>query len=467
MYLHQLSATQVVAQLAEGKLCASDIFEQQRARIEQSNGKYNAFVYVAPKPPEPKPDGLLKGLPISIKDQIHVAGMPCTSGYQDLQDFIPTEDAWVIKKLKQAGAQILGKTNLPPLAMDFQTFNSVHGQTRNPWNPDFTAGGSSGGSAAALAAGLTFLEIGADLGGSLRIPASFCGVCSLMPTVDRVSTQGTMTLLERANVELRYLPRVGPMARHVEDLALAWQVLSGEEFVAKTKARLAILPPHPDLPLHPQIAKMLDNLKQQMNNVPQIEVEVTGPSNFNWAAAWQAYGVVQGYQLGVTIPLLQRFIGRLMSQGAMRRSPTFIKPIQDGYRRQPKKYQQALETRTQLASILDDFLSLYDALVLPVTLIPAFKHIKPSFERGFLRDYDHNFDIDGQSLNYFETLTRLTTPFNLTGHPVVTIPAGQDDTSGVPIGIQLIGKRNSDNELLATAALLQNSGLTQFRPFRD
>ena len=301
MNFHQLSATDIVAKLATSEITAVQIFAYQQERIKKLNGKYNAFVYVANKGQEPDGNSLLQGLPISVKDQIHVAGMPCTSGYENLRNFIPDKDAPVVEKLKLAGAQILGKTNLPPLAMDFQTNNSLYGQTPNPWNTDFTAGGSSGGSAVALATGLTFLEIGADLAGSLRIPASFCGVCSLMPSVNRVSTQGSMTLLEQANVKLDYLPRIGPMARQVEDLALAWQALSGENVVPKATARLALLPPHPDLPLHPQIHKVIDDLKQILTLNPQSGFEEDAPNYFDWYQAWQAYGIVQGYQIGAML----------------------------------------------------------------------------------------------------------------------------------------------------------------------
>ncbi|MBE9098281.1 amidase [Vacuolonema iberomarrocanum] len=459
MTLHQLSAVDIVAKLSTGELTASELFQYQQARIAKLNGQYNTFVYVADPSQPIDTTRLLKGLPISIKDQIHVAGMPCTSGYEKLRNFIPTKDAPVVAALKQAGAQILGKTNLPPLAMDFQTYNTLHGRTNNPWNPEFTAGGSSGGGAAAVAARLTYLEIGADLGGSLRLPASFCGVCSLMPSVGRVSTHGTMTLLEQANIQLDYLPRVGPIARQVEDLALAWQALSGETPLSlsrdRTSTRIAIAPVHKDLPLHPQIQATLSILQQKLESSAQVKTEVAAPSNFDWHQAWQAYGMIQGHQIGAMLNPFQRLISQLMSRGAMRRSPTFIQPIQAGYQRQARKYRQALEIRQQLATVLDAFLNHYDAWILPVTLVPAFKHIEASSEHDFVRDYDYSFDIGGDRLNYFEALTRLTTPFNLTGHPVVTIPVRRDNRSGVPIGVQLIGKRNGDRELLATAALLQ------------
>ncbi len=145
MNIHQYNAVEIVAKLQSGELSAPQLFEHQQNRIQELNSQYNAFVHVAENPQQVKPDGLLHGLPISVKYQIHVAGMPCTSGYEPLKSFVPKEDAAVVTTLKEAGAQILGKTNLPPVAMDFQTYNKLHGQTRNPWNTKFTTGGSTGG----------------------------------------------------------------------------------------------------------------------------------------------------------------------------------------------------------------------------------------------------------------------------------------------------------------------------------
>lgn len=457
MHPKPLSAVAAVEQLNQGSISAAQILSQQQDKITQLNPEYNAFVHVPGQVGDLSARGVLKGLPISIKDQIHVAGMPCTSGYQKLRHFVPEQDAAVVADLKTAGGQILGKTNLPPLAMDFQTYNAIHGQTNNPWHKEYTAGGSSGGGATAVATGMSYAEIGTDLAGSLRIPASFCGVCSLMPSLDRVSTEGTMTLVEQAKVKIEYLPRVGPLAREVQDLQLIWQALSGELPVSKSVLNLALLPGHPGLPLHSQIQRALTAFKDNVARSDEVNVQFAAPEQFSWADAWQAYGIIQGHQFSAMANPVQRFIGRIMSRGAMRRSPNFIAPIQRGNRRKLGAYQQGLQQRLVLSNALDEFLQQYDAWVLPVTLVPAFKHIKASFENDFVRDYDHEFSVGGQKLNYFEALTRLTTPFNLTGHPVVTIPVGKDEQSGLPIGLQLVGKRNQDAQLLAVAYKIQQT----------
>ena len=202
------------------------------------------------------------------------------------------------------------------MAMDFQTYNKLHGRTDNPWNKDYTVGGSSGGGAAAVAAGMSFVDIGADLAGSLRIPASFCGVCSLMPSAGQLSVEGSMTLLEQANVVLDYLPRVGPIARKVADLSLIWQTLTNSTSIVKSEARIAILPEMDDMPLHPQIRKAMQQIEQHLADQPQVSVETKAPADFDWKQAWHAYGIIQGHQLGAMLSPFQRFISRLLSRGS-------------------------------------------------------------------------------------------------------------------------------------------------------
>ncbi len=452
-----LSAEETVAQLRRGDINSEQILQKQLSKISEFNPDLNAFVHVVESKESHNPSGLLHGLPVSIKDQIHVAGMPCTSGFEGLADFVPENDAKIVTDLKAAGAQILGKTNLPPLAMDFQTYNKVHGRTNNPWDQSYTTGGSSGGGACAVASGMSFAEIGTDLAGSLRIPASYCGVCSLMPTVDTLSTRGTMTLVEQSNHTIEYLPRVGPITRNIGDLRLMWEALSGSDRCLQAKdrvnksIRLAVLPPSSEFPLHSQIEASIKHCSDVLSSTDGIQLTPAVPEGFDWHQAWQAYGVIQGYQFSALANPVQRLLGRLMSRAAVRRSPTFIKPIQQGNRRKKIWYQQAIQTRSQIIGQLDEFFKHYDAWILPVTLVPAFQHVQASFETDFVRDYDHSFDVMGQKLNYFEALTRLTTPFNLTGHPVVTLPVIKDNNTGIPIGVQIVGKRNGETALLAVA----------------
>ncbi|MEP2718895.1 amidase [Pseudophaeobacter sp.] len=180
MSLHQRSATKIVADLNAGKIRATQVVKHQLGRIAHLNPKVNAVV-ATNVPPPGNSWGKLAGLPITLKDQIHFPSLACTFGSEAYRDFYPVQTAPVVENLLQAGAQVIGKTNLPPFAMDFQCSSPLFGTTNNPWDFAYTSGGSSGGGTAAVAAGLSFVDIGTDLSGSLRIPASFCGVLACCP----------------------------------------------------------------------------------------------------------------------------------------------------------------------------------------------------------------------------------------------------------------------------------------------
>ncbi len=457
MSVHTLSATQALELLRSGETTPAALTHALQERITRFNPTLNAFAHISAQEPETQlPEGPLAGLPITVKDQIHVAGMPCSSGISDLKDFVPAQDAPVITTLKEAGASVLGKTTLPPLAMDFQTNDTLWGTTENPWQQGITAGGSCGGGAAAVAAGLSYVDIGADLAGSLRIPAAFCGVCSLMPTVDALSNAGTMTLVERAGHDVQYLTRVGPIARTVEDLQTIWGALQNRSTATKLphEPRILVSIDSRQIPVEEAMAT---TLQSAVNRLEQSGTTVTRTTldEVDWQSGWQAYGYIQGYQFGAMMTPLQRWVARLAGKGAAKRSPSFIGNIQQGYRRQAEQYEAALSERQRLATSLDRLFEHHDVWMLPVTRVPAFPHVSPSYSKGYLRDYDHSFKIGHKEVNYFEALTQLTTLFNLTGHPVVTLPVGIQPETGLPVGMQLVGKRGGETELLAAALFIQ------------
>jgi amidase len=164
--------------------------------------------------------GMLHGVPITIKDCLETAGLRTTSGYKPLKDYVPQEDATVVSRLRNAGAIILGKTNLAKLASDWQGINDIFPRVNNPWNLNYTAGGSSSGSAAAVAAGLSALDIGDDFGGSIRQPSHFCGIYGLKPTDRRIPTTGHIPEIPGKFRCIRQMLTVGPLARSIEDLRL-------------------------------------------------------------------------------------------------------------------------------------------------------------------------------------------------------------------------------------------------------
>src|SRR5438105_8395181 len=224
-------ATELRRLVADREVSPVEVVQACLARFERYNGAINAVVTLNERALDDagvlerrlargEPPGPLCGLPVGIKDVTPVAGLRTTFGSPLYKDHVPTEDALVVQRLRAAGAVILGKTNCPEFAAGGNTFNEVFGPTRNPWDPALSAGGSTGGGAAALVTGMIALAEGTDLGGSLRIPASFCGVVGLRPSVGLVPTYPAEWLWDSLQVE-------GPMARPAEDIALMLQAVAG------------------------------------------------------------------------------------------------------------------------------------------------------------------------------------------------------------------------------------------------
>ncbi len=252
------SATELVADIAAGEISSRELTEHYIDRIERYDGAVNAVVvrdFEGALAAADEADaqlargerrGPLHGLPMTVKEAYDVTGMPTTWGIPLLANNIATSDAAYVTRLKEAGAHLLGKTNVPLNLADFQSYNEIYGQTGNPWDVGRTPGGSSGGSSAALAAGLTGLEAGSDIGGSIRNPAHFCGIYGHKPTWGVVPPQGHSLPGDRKPPDIAV---IGPMARSAEDLALSMQLVAGADvdnaagwqlnLPAPTKTRLA------------------------------------------------------------------------------------------------------------------------------------------------------------------------------------------------------------------------------------
>ncbi|MPY93629.1 MAG: amidase, partial [Acidimicrobiia bacterium] len=248
------SASQLTRELREGQLSSRDLLELYLERIERLDGKLNAVVTVDAAAARAAADaadaarrrgqplGPLHGLPVTVKDCIETAGLRTTAGAPELAEHVPVADAVAVARLRAAGAVLFGKTNTPAWAGDCQTYNELFGTTANPWDPSRTLGGSSGGAAAAVAAGLTGLELGSDLGGSIRHPAHFCGVYGLKPTWGIVPGRGHLPPPPGVLAELD-VATVGPLARNACDLALALPVLGGPDASRAVAWTLALPPP--------------------------------------------------------------------------------------------------------------------------------------------------------------------------------------------------------------------------------
>lgn len=452
MTIHRMTAIEACEALKNGNLTAHQIKTALLYRVSLLDEALGAFLYQDQTVAQEN-NQLLAGLPISFKDQFHIKNQPCSFG---LNHTIHSDmTAPVAEQLFSQGATLLGKTSLPPLAMDFQTNNAIRGFCKNPWHQAYTAGGSSGGGAVAVATGMSFVDIGADLAGSLRIPASFCGVYSLLPSEGSVNNGGMLLEPEQS---LRHFARPGPITRQTQDLALIWQALSGEhEYHSPENVNLAYWLEADDMPIDTDIHNLITQAIARWQDEGHHCVQAK-PKHFSFKACWETFGRIMGHETSALMNPLVRWLSiilgsRIFGNQSRERSPNFLNNVMKGYRRNSNDYSTALKAREKASLDLQHFFEDVDAWILPVTCCTAFKHMEPSLENGPSRDYEQPIMINGLEVNYFDSLTAFTTPISLTGHPVITMPVGLD-RNGIPVGIQLVGRMNKEAELIAIAEAL-------------
>lgn len=457
------SAFETCRELQQGTLNITELKQSLDQRIQHFDSKITAFLSHY----DYRSSGInlqrsspLAGLPITVKDQFHIRGLSCSFGVVKRKESISTITAPIVQRLIDQGAQIQGKTNLPPFAMDFQTSNKIRGICRNPWHTDYTTGGSSGGGSAAVACGMSLIDIGADLAGSLRIPASYCGVYSLLPSEGTFSSIGMLT---DEKAQLKHFARPGPIARSINDLRFIWQAIdpSAEQdnhnLCKAPTLNLAYYTQADSLPVDQdilqQLAKAIKQWEGQGHNLQYAK-----PTTFNFKKCWTIFGHIMGHETSALMPTIIRWLSIFTGKAAALRSPNFLSAILTGYRRNAANYQRALSQREQLIQDFAPFFSRFDAWILPVTCNLAYPHITPDSERGPSRNYKRTIAVKTsngvtQQLNYLDAQTAFTTPISLLGYPVITMPIGLD-RNGLPIGVQLIGKPHQENELLAIAEML-------------
>lgn len=468
-----LSASELAEKIRSRQVTSLDVVQAHLDHIRKHNPAINAIVALdeesallqAREADEAMARGNscgpLHGVPVTVKDNMAVKGFKTTHGYTPTVNYRPAYDATVVDRLRKEGAIILGKTNLSSLAKDYQTFNPIFGVTSNPWDVSRTPGGSTGGGAAAVAAGLSPLEIGNDLGGSLRIPAHFCGIYGLKPTERLVPRTGIIPgLPKNVRQSLRHLTCVGPLARSIEDLKLCMGIISGpdgtdtdvppvsilDHSLSKNPGdiRIAWADVFPGVPVSAEIQAALKQLAGQLSRAGYNVVK-TLPVDFDFMLAWQTWGRIMDIEFAANMPspLFDRILLFTLGRFMERKNPL----MQVVYPATYKKYTTELWQREKLISRMDRFMSDYDVFLCPVHTTTAFKHIHPDGYFGPYPVYRQNFPVDGHQLNYWVANASYTSIFNLTGHPVGVMPIGHTDGE-LPVGVQVVGKRWRDMELL-------------------
>jgi amidase len=429
-------------------------------RIEKVNPIINAYCTVVPEAAlkaakraetaimKKGPVNALHGIPVSIKDVTLTAGIRTTFGSKVYENFIPNQDALVVERLKKAGAIILGKTNTPEFAAGGSTFNKVFGVTRNPWNPDFNSGGSSGGAAAAIAAGLGPLAQGNDLGGSLRIPASFCGVAGLRPSPGRVPSVPNELCWDPFNVE-------GPMARTIGDLALMLEVISGPDdrspislpeekkgFLGAVKnpsvkgfrvawgGNLNLTPvDHEVLEITQSAAKMFLHLGCR---VKEKAPDFGGVRET--ALIYRGLRYVSLYQDRLEDPEFKSLV-----------NPLVIGNVEQGLKFSIRDLARAERQRSDLWQRVKAFFDETDLLLTPTVPIPAFpaETVFPT-------------EINGKAMENYIDWVMLTYAFSVLGLPAISVPCGFTQ-NGLPVGLQIVARSQGEAILLKAAAAFEDA----------
>lgn len=482
MKIEHLSALEIGSHIAAGDLTSVEATQYFLTRISELNAGVNAFVHVAEEAAveqardadrrisSGKLRGPLAGVPIAIKDVLCTKTMPTTCGSRVLKDFTPPYSATAVEKILAAGMVPIGKTNMDEFAMGGSTETSCHGVTRNPWDTSKTAGGSSGGAAASLAAGMIPLSIGSDTGGSVRQPAALCGVCGLKPTYGRISRYGLVAFASS-------LDQVGPLAHCVEDLAASLEVMAGHDPLDSTSLKddvpeysaslrdsiqglkIGMIREHIEHEaLDSEVAQGVERARQALEQLGAKIIDIHLPNTqysvptYYLVAPSEASGNLSRYD-GVHYGArslgsasadspLDAMISRSRSQGfgdeVKRRIMLGTFALSAGY--YDAYYKKALQVRRLIADDYSRAFEDVDLLLGPVTPTPAFE----------LGD-----KINDPVQMYLEDL--FTVGANLAGLPGISLPSGFS-SAGLPLGVQLQGPVLGEAKLLNAAYQLQESG---------
>jgi Asp-tRNA(Asn)/Glu-tRNA(Gln) amidotransferase A subunit family amidase len=451
--LTKLSATNLAALIRTREVSPVEVVETYLRRIERVNPKLNAIVTLAPDALDLAREaesaimrgdevGMLHGVPITIKDTIETKGLKTTSGSRLRAQHVPHEDALAVARLRAAGAIILGKTNVPEMAIPYECENPVFGRTNNPHDVERTSGGSSGGEAAAISACLSPAGLGSDLSGSIRVPAHFCGIFGLKPSVGRTPSSGH---IPSASWPLSHGAAMGPMARHVEDISLLLKVLTAMSFPAPVKmpqrASLSGLRVAPcvfgsDDAVTDETLQAIQAVMCELGKAGLVIVEEEPPGLERAAALW-----LNLFSRASVIQLRDDYAGHEAEAGGVVRA--VLSAGEKGARPSFDEFSRAWDERDALRAELIEWMNTRPLIIAPVGATHAFEH-------GARR-----VKVGGRELSIFQAFKH-SRSFNVLGLPCVSVPAGRSK-EGLPIGVQIIGKPFDEETVLAAASVIEES----------
>ncbi len=449
-----MSATELAERIRARELSPVEVVEAGLRQIERRNGVVNAVCTVSDRALADAREAEhrlmrgdkapLLGVPFGIKDVTPTAGVRTTFGSPLFRDFVPAEDALVVSRLKEAGGILIGKTNTPEFAAGGNTFNEIFGVTRNPWNPALSAGGSTGGGAAALASGMIALAEGTDLGGSLRIPASFCGIVGMRPSPGLVPTYPSEFLWDNLQVS-------GPMARTVADLALMLQVVSGptpltplsqavvgRDFVAAASSglgarRLAYTPEVAGIGVQSDIERCCRRAALDLAREDRPVAEL----DFDLSFAREAFLAIRAFWM---VAHQHSRLDRLGEFG-----PNLAGNVRAGLELSMERLAAAEQTRAKVWEKFRRFFQDFDCLLTPCMAVSPFP-----------AEQNYPTEVAGRKMATYVDWIAPTFVLSLTGLPVAAVPCGLDD-AGMPVGMQVVGPPFGEETVLAVAREIESA----------
>lgn len=450
--LHWLSATKLAALIRSGELSATEALRVHWDRIDAVNPLINAVIYEdresaweqAARADERQLAGEslgpLHGVPITNKDTNETAGMPNTWGSPLLQHVVPQSDSLIVGRLRSAGAIMTGKNNVPEFAAGAHTFNEVYGTTGNPYDPTLSAGGSSGGAAAAIAAGIQPIGDGSDMGGSLRIPASFCNVLGLRPSLGRIPTPGANSWM--------WLGRTGPLARDVEDLALMMTVISGPDSRTPTSIQESGVDFRRGL--HDGVAGLRVGWSADVGLGMPVDPEIIGVMRQALTVFADAGAIVEEASPDITeaddvFRQTRAFDyefawGELVRGNPGRVKPEVLENVAEGAAQSAADLHALARARTRLEARTRQYFERYDLWITPTAQ-----------SLPFPAELRWPTEIDGHRMHDYLDWMRSVCVVSAMSVPALSVPAGFS-TAGLPVGIQLVAAPGADALLLRAAS---------------
>ena len=461
-------ATKLAAMMRRGQVGCLELLDHFIARTERLDPKLNAVVVrdferarKAARALDRKrkdPAGPLHGVPMTVKESFNVAGLPTTCGFPARKNDAVAEDALPVQRLKAAGAVIFGKTNVPVALADWQSFNPVYGSTNNPWNVAHTPGGSSGGGAAAVAAGLCGLELGSDIGGSVRVPAHYCGLFGHKPTWGLCPSRGHFTVA----ASLADISVIGPLARSADDLTTVLDLIGRPDPVETSLEmklpaprsrgfdglRVAVWSHEPTQPTDSETVAQIEALARALRR-ESAKVSLAARPAFDPVEAFHVY--LRALNAALSGRLNDEALTRMRDAKARRPADDMsadaimVREVDATHR----DWLRLNERRFQIRRAWGAFFQDWDVLLCPVIATPALPHMQEG------ETWERRITIDGQEIPYNNMLfwPGVTCGFHL---PASTAPIGLSK-SGLPIGVQIVGPLYGDRTTIQVAKLLEKA----------